>query len=155
MSIEKARVYLEERGFGDRIGETEESSATVELAAAAFGIEPGSIAKTMSFLLDEDHPILILIEGTSRVDNHKFKETFHKKAKMIPWDAVEGYVGHAPGGVCPFGANPEVPVYFDVSLKRWDVVYPAAGNEHSVVRLGLDELESLCDVAGWVDVCRA
>ena len=102
MSLEKAKKYLEEKGYADHIIELEESSATVQLAAEALGVEPGMIAKTMSFLVDGE-PILILTEGTAKVDNRKYKDLFHVKAKMIPFGEVEEYIGHAPGGVCPFG----------------------------------------------------
>lgn len=153
MSIEKAKQYLESKGFGDRVIETEKSSATVQEAAEALGVEPGRIAKTLSFLTP-DGPILILAEGTARVDNRKFKDTFHTKAKMIPGDQVEELVGHAPGGVCPFGINDGVKVYLDDSLKRYDIVYPAAGNAQSAVKLALDELEQAMAVNAWVDVCK-
>lgn len=110
MSLAKAKKYLEEKGYVDHIIELEDSSATVELAAQALGVEPGMIAKTLSFLIG-DTPILILTEGTVRIDNHKYKDTFHAKAKMIPFDDVEAYIGHAPGGVCPFGIKEGIPVY--------------------------------------------
>ena len=107
MSLEKAKKYLEEKGYADHVIELEESSATVQLAAEALGVEPGMIAKTMSFLVDGE-PILILTEGTAKVDNRKYKDQFHVKAKMIPFDEVEEYIGHAPGGVCPFGIKMEL-----------------------------------------------
>jgi prolyl-tRNA editing enzyme YbaK/EbsC (Cys-tRNA(Pro) deacylase) len=153
MSIEKARAYLEARGYADRIIETEASSATVELAAQAIGCKPAEIAKTLSFLL-KDQPILILAEGDARIDNHKFKMTFHTKAKMIPADQVESLIGHAPGGVCPFGINENVDVYLDESLRKFPYVYPAAGNDHSGVKLTPEELEKLSHAKGWVDVCK-
>lgn len=153
MSIEKAKAYLEEKGFLDHVIEFEESTATVALAAEAVGVEPGRIAKTMSFLVGEE-AILILIEGMARVDNKKFKNTFHVKAKMIPYDQVEEWIGHAPGGVCPFGIKDGVKVYLDESLKRFDTVYPAAGNDHSAVKLTIAELEQASGAAGWVDVCK-
>lgn len=153
MSIEKAKAYLEEKGFLDHVIEFEESTATVALAAEAVGVEPGRIAKTMSFLVGEE-VILILIEGMSRVDNKKFKNTFHVKAKMIPYDQVEEWIGHAPGGVCPFGIKDGVKVYLDESLKRFDTVYPAAGNDHSAVKLTIAELEQASGATGWVDVCK-
>lgn len=155
MSMERAREHLARFALEDRIIETEASSATVELAAEALGIEPGRIAKSMSFLLDAEHPILVVIEGTARVDNRKFKTAFHKRARMISRDSVEGYIGHAAGGVCPFGVKEGVLVYLDESLRRWDVVYPAAGNDHSGVRLTLAELELASGAAGWVDICQA
>lgn len=154
MSIEIARKSLAQKGYEDRIIEFEASTATVQLAAEALGVEPGRIAKTLSFLVDGG-AILILAEGMARVDNRKFKGTFHTKAKMIPWDDVEGLVGHAPGGVCPFGVMEGVPIYLDESLKRWDIVYPAAGNDHSAVRLTIPELMDASGALGWVDVCKA
>ena len=117
MSLERAKKYLEEKGYADHVIELEESSATVQLAAEALGVEQGMIAKTMSFLVDGE-PILILTEGTAKVDNRKYKDQFHVKAKMIPFDEVEEYIGHAPGGVCPFGIKDGIKVYLDESLKR-------------------------------------
>ena len=153
MSIEKAKKYLEEKGYLDRVIEPDVSTATVELAAAAIGVEPGRICKSLSFLIDE-RPILILAEGMARVDNKKYKAQFGKKAKMIPREEVKGHIGHEAGGVCPFGVNENVEIYLDGSLKKWDVVYPAAGNANSAVRLTLDELQELVSARGWVDVCK-
>ena len=154
MSIERARKYLAEKGYAGRIIETEQSSATVGEAAEALGVEPGRIAKTLSFLTP-DGPILILAEGTARIDNRKFKDTFQTKARMIPGDQVEELIGHAPGGVCPFGVNDGVTVYLDESLKKYDLVYPAAGNAKSAVRLFIDELECCIHPEDWVDVCKS
>ena len=145
--------HLEEKGYADHIIELEESSATVQLAAEALGVEPGMIAKTMSFLVDGE-PILILTEGTAKVDNRKYKDLFHVKAKMIPFGEVEEYIGHAPGGVCPFGIKEGITVYLDESLKRFETVYPAAGNDHSAVRLTIAELEDVAGACGWIDVCK-
>ena len=153
MSLEKAESYLKEAGFLDHVIELKESTATVALAAEALGVEPGMIAKTMSFLQGEN-AVLILTEGTARVDNRKYKDTFHVKAKMIPFDQVEEVIGHAPGGVCPFGINDDIEVYLDESLKKFDTVYPAAGNDHSAVKLTIPELEQVADANGWVDVCK-
>ena len=153
MSFTLAREALEKKGFADRILVHEQSTATVELAAAAVGVEPGRIAKSLSFLI-QDEPVLILAEGTARVDNRKFKDCFHTKAKMIPFDQVEAYTGHAPGGVCPFGRKEGVAVYLDESLKKFDVVYPACGDDHSAVRLTIEELSACADAEGWVDVCK-
>lgn len=153
MSLEKAKKYLEENGFADRIIILEESTATVAQAAEALGVEPGMIAKTMSFIKD-GKAMLVLTEGNARVDNRKFKDAFGVKAKMIPFDEVEGLVGHTPGGVCPFGVNKGVPVYLDESLKNFETVYPAAGNDHSAVKLSVKELESVSEAVGWVDVCK-
>lgn len=153
MSLEKAKNYLQEKGYADHVIELADSSATVQLAAEALGVEPGMIAKTMSFLIGEQ-PILILTMGTARIDNHKFKEIFHTKAKMIPFDDVERLIGHAPGGVCPFGILPGIPVYLDESLKQYETVYPAAGNDHSAVKLTIAELEEVSGYEKWVDVCK-
>ena len=153
MSLEKAENYLKEAGFLDHVIELKESTATVALAAEALGVEPGMIAKTMSFLQGEQ-AVLILTEGTAKVDNRKYKDTFHVKAKMIPFDEVEQYIGHAPGGVCPFGINEGVDVYLDESLRQFDTVYPAAGNDHSAVRLAVPELEQIAGAKGWIDVCK-
>ena len=145
--------HLEEKGYADHVIELEESSATVQLAAEALGVEQGMIAKTMSFLVDGE-PILILTEGTAKVDNRKYKDQFHVKAKMIPFDEVEEYIGHAPGGVCPFGIKDGIKVYLDESLKCFEMVYPAAGNDHSAVRLTIAELEDVAGACGWIDVCK-
>ena len=153
MSLEKAKKYLEERGYAEHIIELEDSSATVQLAAEALGVEPGTIAKTMSFLQGKE-PILILTEGTARIDNRKYKDTFHIKAKLIPFDEVETLIGHAPGGVCPFGIREGIKVYLDESLKQFDTVYPAAGNDHSAVKLTIPELEEVAGAEGWIDVCK-
>ena len=153
MSLERAEVYLAAKGFADRIIIPEHSSATVAEAAEALGCEPGMIAKTLSFLQGED-PVLILAEGMARVDNRKYKDRFGCKAKMIPGDQVESLIGHDIGGVCPFGVNEGVKIYLDESLKLHDTVYPAAGTDHSAVRLAIGELEEACGTAEWVDVCK-
>ena len=153
MSLEKAKEYLAEKGYADHVIELEDSSATVQLAAQALGVAPGMIAKTMSFLIGEE-AILILTEGTAKVDNRKYKDTFHMKAKMIPFEEVENWIGHAPGGVCPFGIKEGIKVYLDESLKQFDTVYPAAGNDHSAVKLTIAELEEVAGAAGWVNVCK-
>ncbi len=153
MSLETAKRDLEQKGFAGHVIELEESTATVTLAADALGVEPGRIAKTMSFWQGEQ-AVLILTEGTARVDNRKYKDTFHVKAKMIAADEVEKAVGHAPGGVCPFGRKEGTEVYLDESLKKFDTVYPAAGNDHSAVRLTISQLEQAAGAKGWVDVCK-
>ena len=153
MSREIAEVYLRAKGYEVRIMLTETSRATVELAAAALGCEPGMIAKTVS-LSTKEGPVLILTEGTARIDNRKYKDRFHEKAKMIPYDEVETSIGHAPGGVCPFGAKDGVRVFLDESLRKYETVYPAAGNDHSGVRLRVCELEKCLNSPEWVDVCR-
>lgn len=153
MSLEKAEKNLEDRGMQDRVIRLEESTATVAEAAEALGVEPGMIAKTMSFLQD-GQAVLILTEGTARIDNRKYKDAFHMKAKMIPFEEVEQWIGHAPGGVCPFGIRDGVEVYLDESLRQFETVYPAVGDDHSAVRLSVDELEQIAGAKGWVDVCK-
>ncbi len=153
MAFEKAKAYLEARGLADRIIQPEHSSATVAEAAEAIGCEPGMIAKTLSFLVD-DKPVLILADGLARIDNRKFKGFFGCKAKMIPPEQVEELVGHGIGGVCPFGVNEGVTVYLDESLKKHDIVYPAAGNDHSGVKLSIPELEQCSGYTQWIDVSK-
>lgn len=153
MAIEKVRAYFRDLGMTDRINEYGESSATVELAAHAAGCEPCRIAKTLSFLVD-DEPVLIVAAGDARIANPKFKERFHTKAKMIPADVVEELVGHAVGGVCPFAVNDGVRVFLDESLRRFDTVFPAAGSSNSSIELSIDELERTSRSEGWVDVCK-
>ena len=153
MAFEKAKAYLEGFGLGDKIIVTEHSSATVAEAAEAIGCEEAMIAKTLSFL-QEDQPVLILADGTARIDNRKYKDRFGCKAKMIPGERVEPLIGHAIGGVCPFGANEGVSVYLDESLRRHETVYPAVGNDHSGVKLTIPELEQCSGFLGWVDVCK-
>ncbi|MBS4914078.1 MAG: YbaK/EbsC family protein [Veillonella sp.] len=152
MLFEEIKSYFESQGLGDRVKDLSQSSATVEEAAKAVGTEPKQIAKTLSFLIDGE-PILVVAAGDAKVDNHKFRAEFNHKAKMIHADEVEGYVGHAPGGVCPFCIKPNVKVYLDVSLRRFDIVYPAAGTAHSAIKLTPDELAVHSKSLKWVDVC--
>ena len=154
MSIERARNYFKEHGMEDRVLEFEVSSATVELAAAAVGCEPKRIAKTLSFLLEEK-AILVVTAGDAKVDNAKYKAQFGKKAKMLTPDQVEDMVGHAIGGVCPFGINEGVTVYLDCSLKRFETVFPACGSSNSAIELTIPELEQYSGYTEWVDVCKA
>ena len=151
--LEKARNYLKTKGFEENIIIPEHSSATVAEAAEALGCEPGMIAKTLSFLQGEK-PVLIIAEGMARIDNKKYKERFSCKARMIPAELVEELVGHDIGGVCPFGVNENVEIYLDESLKKHEIVYPAAGTDHSAVKLSISELEACCNHPEWVDVCK-
>ena len=152
MSFDKAKKYLEEKGFADRAMEFEVSSATVELAAKAVGTEPERIAKSLTFLVD-DAPVMVLCAGDAKVSNQKYKAYFHTKAKMLTPDQVHEMIGHDIGGVCPFGINENVRVYLDDSLKRFDTVYPACGSASSAVRLTLPELEECSGYLEWIDVC--
>ncbi|WP_300081430.1 YbaK/EbsC family protein [Propioniciclava sp.] len=151
MAIERARAHLARHGVAERLIETAESSATVELAAKAVGIEPRRIAKSLSFLVD-GAPVLVVAAGDAKVDNRRFRDTFGVKARMIPAAEVEDAVGHAVGGVCPFGVNEGVRVYLDDSLRRFETVFPAAGSGNSAIELGLDELERISEAEGWVAV---
>jgi prolyl-tRNA editing enzyme YbaK/EbsC (Cys-tRNA(Pro) deacylase) len=153
MAFERAKAYLESRGLADRIVVPDHSSATVAEAAEALGCEPAMIAKTLSFLQDSG-PVLILADGLARIDNRKYKDRFGCKARMIPAGQVGELVGHEIGGVCPFGVNEGVIVYLDESLRKHEVVYPAAGSDHSGVRLTVLELEECSGSLGWVDVCK-
>jgi len=153
MAFERAKAYLESRGLADRIIIPGHSSATVAEAAEALGCEPAMIAKTLSFLQDSG-PVLILADGLARIDNRKYKDRFGCKARMIPAGQVGELVGHEIGGVCPFGVNEGVKVYLDESLRKHEVVYPAAGSDHSGVRLTVPELEECSGSLGWVDVCK-
>ena len=153
MSYENAKAHLEKYNLADRIQLFDVSSATVELAAQAVGVEGARIAKTLSFKLDCGC-ILILAAGDARIDNKKYKATFHKKASMPSADEVLEQIGHPVGGVCPFGIKPGVTVYLDESLKRFDIVYPAAGTGNSAVKLSIDELYTCSEAIGWVDVCK-
>ncbi len=153
MSIERVRKYFSQYGLEDRILEFPVSSATVELAAEALHTEGKRIAKTLSFTVD-DAPILIVAAGDTKIDNAKFKATFHTKAKMLGYEQVEPLIGHAVGGVCPFGINEGVQVYLDVSLKRFETVFPACGSANSAIELSIPELEQYAGFALWVDVCK-
>lgn len=154
MAIEKVRAYFEKLGIADRILEFDVSSATVELAAQALNCEPCRIAKTLSFMLD-DGAILVVAAGDAKVDNTKYKAEFGKKAKMLTPDEVEQLIGHAIGGVCPFAVNDGVNVYLDVSLKRFETVFPACGSSNSAIELTTEELEKYSGFTKWVDVCKA
>ena len=151
MTIEQIKDYLKECGLLDRVYEFDVSSATVELAAQALGCEPCLIAKTMSFLVD-GHPVLVVLAGDARVDNAKFKATFHSKAKMLSHEQVAELTGFPVGGVCPFLAPEGTDVYLDESLKRFEVVYPAAGTRNSAVKVTIAELERAAKPKGWVNV---
>lgn len=153
MAIEKAKKHLAAWGMQDRVMEFETSSATVELAALAAGCEPARIAKTMSFKIGEE-PILIVTAGDVKIDNQKYKARFAAKAKMLAFDEVEEKIGHAVGGVCPFGINEGVTVYLDESLKRFVTVFPACGSSNSAIELTIAELEQCSGYREWVDVCK-
>ncbi|GGA46688.1 YbaK/EbsC family protein [Psychrobacillus lasiicapitis] len=153
MAIEVVRDYFKEFGIEERILEYEASSATVELAAQALNVEGARIAKTLSFI-KEDKCILVVSAGDAKIDNAKFKATFGVKAKMLTPDEVLEHVGHAVGGVCPFGVPDDVVVYLDESLKRFDTVFPACGSSNSAIELTCEELFTYANGREWVDVCK-
>ena len=153
MAVERAKAHLRAFGLEDKVMEFEVSSATVELAAVAVGCEPAMIAKTLSFDVNGE-AVLIVAAGDARIDNPKYKAMFHTKAKMLAFEEVEARIGHAVGGVCPFGINEGCRVYLDESLKRFEIVYPACGTASSAVRLTLDELECASGSLAWIDVCK-
>lgn len=153
MAIEKVKEYFKGLGLLDRVQEFEVSSATVELAAKAAGVEPARIAKTLSFKVDEDC-ILIVAAGDAKIDNQKYKAFFQKKAKMLSPDEVLARVGHSVGGVCPFSIPDDVKVYLDESMKRFPSVYPACGSSNSAIELTCDELYKYSNALAWVDVCK-
>lgn len=153
MSLESVRRYLKQFGKDTDIIETPVSSATVELAAKALGVEPARIAKTLSFK-SKDGIVLIVTAGDRKIDNHKYKECFGCKAHMLAPDEVIQYTGHAVGGVCPFEIPEGIKIYCDVSLKRFQSIFPACGSSNSAIELTCEELNILSNNSGWIDVCQ-
>lgn len=154
MSIQKVRVYFESLGIAERIREFDVSSATVELAAVAVGVEGARIAKSLSFKVEEV-PVIVVTAGDAKVDNGKYKAQFHTKAKMLTYEEAHQRIGHDVGGVCPFALPEDVKVYLDVSLRRFETVFPAAGNSSSAVEMTCEELERYAsNFVEWVDVCK-
>ena len=153
MAIEAVKDFFSQYGIADRIREFDVSSATVELAAQALGCEPCRIAKTLSFLVG-DRAVLVVAAGDAKIDNPKYKAQFGTKAKMLTPDEVVSLVGHAVGGVCPFAVREGVPVYLDISLKRFTTVFPACGSSNSAIELSIPELEKYSGFISWIDVCK-
>ena len=153
MAIDRVKTHFRQYGMEEKVKEFDVSSATVELAAQALSCEPARIAKTLSFMV-EGHAILIVAAGDVKIDNHKYKEQFHTKAKMLSPEEAETLVGHAIGGVCPFAVNEGVMVYLDESLKRFETVFPACGSSNSAIELTIPELEKYAVPVQWVDVCK-
>ena len=155
MSIAAVRDYFSAFGLAEKVLEFDTSSATVELAAQAAGVIPARIAKSLSFLVD-GQAVLILTAGDAKVDNGKYKAQFHTKAKMLTHEEAHDLIGHDVGGVCPFALPEDVKVYLDVSLKRFETVFPAAGSSSSAIELTCEELERYSsNFVEWVDVCKA
>lgn len=153
MSVEAVKSYFREKGMEERVLEFPVSSATVALAAEDLHCEPGRIAKTLSFMVEEQ-PILIVTAGDMKIDNHKYKTHFGKKAKMLTPDEVVEKIGHAVGGVCPFDIKDGVTVYLDESLRKYNTVFPACGSSNSAIELTIEEMEKYTPYTEWVDVCK-
>lgn len=151
MSLDSARNYLKKFNLEDRIVKHENLISTVKLAAEQIGCEEAQIAKSLTFKVD-DNPVLIVLTGDKKVDNKKFKDYFNTKAKMLKADEVEELIGHEVGGVCPFGVNEDVKIYLDISLKDFNVVYPAGGSLDTSVKIEVDELENILNYLDWVDI---
>lgn len=153
MINEKVLDFLKEKGYADRLTEHKETIDTVEHAAQQLGCSEAEIAKTLSFIVDKK-PVIVVMAGDGRVNYSKFKAMFHAKPSMIQRDQVEAITGFAPGGVCPFNVPENIPVWLDVSIKRFEYVHPAGGNSFTSVKLKLSELEEVTNAAGWCDVCK-
>lgn len=151
MSVEKVNEYFSRYNMENKIIHLDDSIATVALAANALGCEENRIAKTMSFETKEG-PIVIVTAGDTKIDNRKYRDEFNQKAKMVHYEDVEKIIGHIPGGVCPFAVNDDVRVYLDISLKRFETVFPAAGDINNAIELAIPELEKYTNYEKWIDV---
>jgi prolyl-tRNA editing enzyme YbaK/EbsC (Cys-tRNA(Pro) deacylase) len=153
MSLETVQEFFLKNKLPLTVIETSKATGTVSEAAKAFGILEDEIAKTMGFLLKDDTCILILMKGTAKVDNKKFKKVFKEKAKMIPFDRVEDLTGHKPGGVCPFGLINPLKIYLDETLKEFKIMYPAGGTSHSAVKISVEMLANVTK-GTWIDITK-
>ena len=153
MSIESVKEYLKQFGAAERVLELSESSATVDLAAHALGVEGAHIAKTLSVYAGEE-VVLLVMAGDAKIHNGKFKRLFHNKPHMLSAEEALRFTGHAVGGVCPFAVNEGVRVYLDESLKRFEHIYPACGSSNSAIKLTPNELQQLSNPVDWIDVCK-
>ena len=153
MSAEKVKKFFAELGESEKVQEFENSTATSEQAANVLNCRLGQIAKTISVFVDKK-PVLVLMSGDMKLDNKKFKDRFGCRPRMVPVDEVENLIGHAVGGVCPFAVNEGVQIYLDESLRRFEVIFPAAGSSNSLVKLNLAEIEKYIKFIGWVDVSK-
>lgn len=155
MSVVSVRKHLKKYNMENKILTFSDTSKTVKEAALRLNCTEDEIAKTLSFYLDDNTYILIVVSGNSKIDNAKYKVYFKTKAHMIPYELVEEKIGHAPGGVCPFGVNNGVKIYFDESLKKYDYVYPACGEENNAIKISIDELEKIVNYEKWIDVSKS
>lgn len=154
MSIESVKQYLKKYNKDKDVLEFDVSSATVDLAAEALSIEPARIAKTISFKSKEDGCILLVTAGDTKINNSKFKAEFGLKAKMLSADEVLEYTGHPVGGVCPFDNPEKAKVFTDISMKRFETLYPACGSSNSAIKLTCNEIFEYSNSIKWVDVCN-
>ncbi len=153
MAVEKVKVHLKKYGLDGKIVELSSSLATVHDAAESLGCSESEIAKSMAFSLSDGY-IVVVMSGDVRIDNSKYKATFHEKAHMVSPEILESVIGHPMGGVCPFALNEGVKVYLDESLKRFSRVYPSCGSIHNAIGLTLEELERASEYTGWVDITK-
>lgn len=153
MSYENVKHYIEKIGLSDRITEHELTGDTVEHATEVIGCTPAEIAKALSFLVKEK-PVMVVMAGDAKVNSSKFKAKFHQKPAMAPREDVERLVGHKPGGVCPFAINQDVPIYLDISMKRFEAVHTASGTDTATICVSITELEKYSGTVEWVDVCK-
>ncbi len=153
MINEKVKNFLIKNKLGDRLTEYSETIDTVEHAAQQVGCTESEIAKTLSFMVD-DKPVVVVMAGDGRVNSSKFKSQFHTKPHMVPRESVEDLIGFQPGGVCPFAVNSNIPIWLDISIKRFDYVHPAGGNAFTSVKVSPTELEAVSGAEGWCDICK-
>ena len=153
MAFAKVKEFFKSRGMEEKLTVYDIPCDTVTHAAENIGCAEQRIAKSMSFLV-EGHPIIIVCAGDTKISNRKYKDFFHTKAKMVPFESVEEIIGHEPGGVCPFAVNDNVTIYLDESLRRFEDVYPASGDIYSISHLTIEELEDLTAHPEWIDVCE-
>lgn len=153
MAVEKVKEHLKKYGLDGKIVELSSSLATVCDAAESLGCSESEIAKSMAFSLSDGY-IVVVMSGDVRIDNSKYKATFHEKAHMVSPEILESVIGHPMGGVCPFALNEGVKVYLDESLKRFSRVYPSCGSIHNAIGLTLEELERASEYTGWVDITK-
>lgn len=152
--IDRVRQFFAVRGREGDVIEFDVSSATVDLAAQALGTDGARIAKSLALYDDEEGAVLVVAAGDARIDNKKFRERFHRKASFCKAEDTLRYTGYAVGGVCPFALATKIPVFLDISLKRFETVFPACGSSNSAIELPVEDLESYTAAAGWVDVCK-
>ncbi|RTR28441.1 YbaK/EbsC family protein [Robertmurraya yapensis] len=154
MSLESVKAHFKKWNRENDVQVFEQSSATVDMAAETIGVIPARIAKTLSFRGEEDKAILVVAAGDAKIDNKKFRDTFGYKARMLTAEEVVEQTGHVVGGVCPFGLAKDLDVFLDVSMKRFETLFPACGSTNSAIELTCEELEEYSYAKDWIDVCK-